>query len=223
MWSLLNWSYQYCPHSPTLATSIEQAHTIDVSTSVPPAGRSAAFLSETITKSTRRYLGGSRSYRGGSRPLGREPCNASSGPCRSKIPASGSLSGRDERIPTPGIAQGWGWGEYSSPAGATPAGSFEPQLLMRTPCMHGNFFAMFAAPTADVQITGGDSLVWYRSGPKAQRAFCGRCGSRVAKQPDGSDRILLSEGLFGRTTGARLRRHVFAESKPDWYDLPAVE
>ena len=89
--------------------------------------------------------------------------------------------------------------------------------------MHGNFFAMLAASAADVQITGEDSLVWYRSGPKARRAFCGRCGSRFAKQPDGSDRILLSVGLFGRTTGFRLRRQVFAESKPDWYDLPAVE
>jgi hypothetical protein len=89
--------------------------------------------------------------------------------------------------------------------------------------LHGNYFAMFAAPAGEVRIEGAEHLVVYRSGPKAERTFCGRCGSRFAKRADGSDRLLLSAGLFGKHTGARLRKHVWAESKPDWYDLPPVE
>ena len=88
--------------------------------------------------------------------------------------------------------------------------------------MHGNFFALIAAPAAEVQLDGGDALTWYASSPKARRAFCARCGSRVAKQAVGADRLLLSAGLFGRETGMKLVRHLFADSRPDWYALPSL-
>lgn len=88
--------------------------------------------------------------------------------------------------------------------------------------LHGNYFAMIGAPAADVDLDGGDALRWYDSSPAARRAFCGVCGSRVAKEPVGSGRMLVSVGLFGATTGLRLRKHVWEASKPDWYDLPPL-
>jgi hypothetical protein len=89
--------------------------------------------------------------------------------------------------------------------------------------MHGNYFAMVAAPAAAVRWTGEDHVRWYDSSPQARRAFCDRCGSRIAKQANGSDRMLVSVGLFGPTTGLRLRKHVWGDHKPDWYDLPPTE
>jgi hypothetical protein len=85
--------------------------------------------------------------------------------------------------------------------------------------LHGNFFAMLAVDRGDVSIEG-DALSWYDSSAKAKRAFCGRCGSRVAKDPHGSPKVLVSIGLFPSPTGRTIQKHVFAESKPDWYDLP---
>lgn len=89
--------------------------------------------------------------------------------------------------------------------------------------LHGNFFAMLAAAADTVVFEGEDAIRWYDSSPSARRSFCGTCGSRIAKQPTGSDRLLLSMGLFGPHTGTRIRRQVFESSKPDWYDLPPTE
>lgn len=89
--------------------------------------------------------------------------------------------------------------------------------------LHGNYFAMLAAPAAAVTVAGAEHLRWYDSSPAARRSFCARCGSRVAKQANGSDRLLVSVGLFGRETGRRLRKHVYGASHPDWYDLPPTE
>src|SRR5688572_27128481 len=88
--------------------------------------------------------------------------------------------------------------------------------------LHGNFFAMLAVDRGEVALADPDGqLRWYASSGKARRAFCARCGSRIAKDPDGSPRLLLSIGLFERTTGHRIVKNVFAESKPDWYALAA--
>lgn len=85
--------------------------------------------------------------------------------------------------------------------------------------LHGNFFALLAAPSAEVRWTGEEHIRWYDSSPKARRAFCERCGSRLAKEAYGSGRMLVSAGLFGKETGLGIVRHLYAESKPDWYTL----
>jgi hypothetical protein len=86
--------------------------------------------------------------------------------------------------------------------------------------LHGNFFAMLAVDRTAVTVTGEDTLRWYDSSAKARRSFCGQCGSRVAKDPHGSPKVLFSIGLFEKTLPRRIVRHVMPESKPDWYDLP---
>jgi hypothetical protein len=39
------------------------------------------------------------------------------------------------------------------------------------------------------------------------------------KDPHGSPNVLISVGLFDKTLQRRVEKHVFAESKPAWYDI----
>ena len=86
--------------------------------------------------------------------------------------------------------------------------------------LHGNFFAMLVTDRASVTFTGDEHVRWYRSSPANERGFCAECGSRVAKRPVEGAKIMLSVGLFDRDLPRRLAKHVWAESKPAWYDLP---
>jgi len=87
--------------------------------------------------------------------------------------------------------------------------------------LHGNYFAMVVADRANVQWTGEESIQWYASSTKAKRGFCVKCGSRLAKAPEGSPKIMVSVGLFSKDLPRRIKKNVYAESKPAWYDLPA--
>ncbi len=89
--------------------------------------------------------------------------------------------------------------------------------------LHGNFFAMIAADREAVRLEGEASVQRHDSSATVVRAFCRNCGSRLYKDAQGSPRLLLAAGLFGRHTGMRLRKHVWDTSKPDWYELPALD
>ena len=86
--------------------------------------------------------------------------------------------------------------------------------------LHGNFFAMLAVPTANVIWSGELQSQWYVSSAQALRSHCPRCGSRLAKLPQGGDRTLVSAGLFTRHLQRRIQKQVWTESHPDWYDVP---
>ena len=88
--------------------------------------------------------------------------------------------------------------------------------------MHGNFNAFLAVPVADVEVSGAEHLVWYQSSAPARRAFCATCGARVLKEVTEAGRWLISAGLIEGPTGRRIIKNLWADSKPDWYDLPAV-
>lgn len=87
---------------------------------------------------------------------------------------------------------------------------------------HGNFNAFLAAPRADLAVTGEDALIWYQSSAAARRAFCGTCGARVVKEITAAGRWLVSVGLIDGSTGKRIIKNLWEQSKPDWYDLPAA-
>lgn len=84
--------------------------------------------------------------------------------------------------------------------------------------LHGNYFAMLAVDRGALRVTG--EVRWYDSSAKARRSFCGRCGSRLVKDPHGSPKVLVSAGLFDRHLPRHLIENVLPESKPDWYALP---
>jgi hypothetical protein len=83
--------------------------------------------------------------------------------------------------------------------------------------LHGNFFAMLAADRAAVEWTGETHIQWYASSAKARRSFCSTCGSRLAKDPGGSPKVLISIGLFEKTLSRTVQKHIFEEVKPAWY------
>ncbi len=88
--------------------------------------------------------------------------------------------------------------------------------------LHGNFNAFFAAPIADITLSGAEALVWYQSSDASRRAFCGTCGARVLKEVTTARRWLISAGLVDGPTGKRILKNLWEQSKPDWYDLPQV-
>jgi hypothetical protein len=88
--------------------------------------------------------------------------------------------------------------------------------------MHGNFNAFLAAAIADITLEGADALTWYKFSEASRRAFCRTCGARVLKEVTPAGRWLISAGLIDGPTGKRIIRNLWEQSKPDWYDLPAV-
>lgn len=88
--------------------------------------------------------------------------------------------------------------------------------------MHGNFNAFLAAPRDAIGIEGEAALVWYHSSEGSRRAFCRTCGSRVVKEQTAAGRWLVSAGLIDGPTGRHIVRNLWAQSKPDWYDLPGA-
>jgi hypothetical protein len=88
--------------------------------------------------------------------------------------------------------------------------------------MHGNFNAFLAAGIADITLEGADALTWYQSSETSRRAFCRTCGARVLKEVTPAGRWLISAGLIDGPTGKRIIKNLWEQSKPDWYDLPAV-
>jgi hypothetical protein len=88
--------------------------------------------------------------------------------------------------------------------------------------MHGNFNAFVAVSRDALAVTGEEALVWYQSSEGSRRAFCGTCGARVVKEQTAAGRWLVSAGLIDGPTGKHILKNLWAQSKPDWYDLPEV-
>lgn len=88
--------------------------------------------------------------------------------------------------------------------------------------LHGNYFAMLVVDREAVVWSGSGERAHYRSSPEVLRSFCPHCGSRIAKEPDGSPKLLLAAGLFPRDLAQRLVRHLHVDAKPDWYPLPPL-
>ncbi len=86
--------------------------------------------------------------------------------------------------------------------------------------LHGNAFAMIVISPDQLTLKSNDSVQLYRSSETIQRSFCKNCGSRLFKQPDDGQKMMISIGLLGKETGLKIRKQVWTESKPDWYDLP---
>lgn len=86
--------------------------------------------------------------------------------------------------------------------------------------LHGNSFVMLAAASEAVRWSGEIAPAWYASSAQAHRAHCPRCGPRLAKRPVDGQRTLVSAGLFDRHLPRRIEKHVWADARPDWAQLP---
>jgi hypothetical protein len=72
-----------------------------------------------------------------------------------------------------------------------------------------------------VEIDGAGNITWFRASDVAERGFCRICGSHLFWRPldEDDDEIAIQAASFDAPTGLRLARHIFVESKGDYYEI----
>jgi hypothetical protein len=85
---------------------------------------------------------------------------------------------------------------------------------------HGHFAAYTAALRGEVTIEDDHhQLKWYRSSQKAQRGFCGQCGSSLFWDEHGAELLRIAAGTLDQPTGLRTVAHIYTADKTDYYAL----
>jgi hypothetical protein len=84
---------------------------------------------------------------------------------------------------------------------------------------HGHFPGYTASRWENVDLTGEESLAWYQSSDQARRGFCSICGSSLFWEPAHKQHVSICAGALDLPTGLTTARHIFVESKADYYDL----
>lgn len=91
----------------------------------------------------------------------------------------------------------------------------------------GHAHAATRAWKADLEVSGRESLRWYRSSEKARRGFCGACGSSLFWQSFEGDTVAILAGSLDAPTGLRTAGHIYVGEKSDYYaiadGLPQLE
>ncbi len=87
--------------------------------------------------------------------------------------------------------------------------------------LHGAASALVVFDRAALTVEGAEHLVWYDTSAQSKRSFCRTCGSRLFKDK-GGDKLIATVGTLDGPTGLRYLRHIWTESKGDWYDVPPV-
>ncbi len=85
--------------------------------------------------------------------------------------------------------------------------------------LHGNFGPHSKARKADISITRGDGLAWYRTSDVARRGFCRVCGSSLFWDPFEQDATGIIAGSLDRPTGLKTMGHIFVGEKSDFYEI----
>jgi hypothetical protein len=83
----------------------------------------------------------------------------------------------------------------------------------------GHFAAMTSAPSANIELTASDTLVWYQSSDSAERGFCNRCGGNLFWKQRGRDAISITAGTLDTPTGLTVEQHIFVADKSDYYTI----
>ena len=87
----------------------------------------------------------------------------------------------------------------------------------------GHLGAFTATDAEHLELVDEVALRWIdspASDRRAQRGFCGECGSSVFWQPAGGDRIHIAAGTLDRPTGLRIAGHWYAHQAGDYDELP---
>jgi hypothetical protein len=88
----------------------------------------------------------------------------------------------------------------------------------------GHYAAMTSAPSANIELTASDSLLWYKSSDTAERGFCRICGGNLFWKQAGRDEISITAGTLDTPTNISVEQHIFVADKSDYYaindDLP---
>ncbi|RVU37883.1 GFA family protein [Hwanghaeella grinnelliae] len=85
----------------------------------------------------------------------------------------------------------------------------------------GHYAASAEVSENDLTIADRENaLIWYRSSEKAERGFCGHCGSNLFWRQTESGRVSVGAGSLNDTHDLQMNRHIFAQFKGDYYDIP---
>jgi hypothetical protein len=71
----------------------------------------------------------------------------------------------------------------------------------------------------DIEIRGEEHISAYRSSDWGERAFCSSCGSHLYYRLLETGEINISAGLLDNPDDLTLKRQIFIDEKPDFYDL----
>ena len=85
----------------------------------------------------------------------------------------------------------------------------------------GHYMAATGASPDDFRLVEAGQLRWYRSSPKAERGFCGTCGSVLFWRAEGHTNISITAGTIDGPTGVVTEGHIFCANKGDYYEIPA--
>jgi len=83
----------------------------------------------------------------------------------------------------------------------------------------GHYVAMTSAPSANVELTAADTLLWYRSSDTAERGFCGRCGGNLFWRQFDRDELSITAGTLDTPTHIEVEQHIFVADKSDYYSI----
>lgn len=83
----------------------------------------------------------------------------------------------------------------------------------------GHFVAATACAADRLTLINDAGLRWYRSSGRAERGFCGYCGSSLFWKPDHGRHISIMAGTLDTPTGLEARQHIFVAEASDYYVL----
>lgn len=83
----------------------------------------------------------------------------------------------------------------------------------------GHYAAMTSAPSANIELTRSEGLLWYKSSDTAERGFCGRCGGNLFWKQAGRDAISITAGTLDTPTHLAVEEHIFVADKSDYYTI----
>ena len=87
----------------------------------------------------------------------------------------------------------------------------------------GRAWAATAARDADLELRGGDAMVWVlspRSAHGARRGFCRHCGAGLFWRAPARDRTSISVGALDDPSGLRVAAHIWVEQGAGWERPP---
>lgn len=82
---------------------------------------------------------------------------------------------------------------------------------------HGHIGAYTAASRGALRFVESRGLKWFRSSSKAQRGFCGECGSTLFWDGDGRDTISIAAGTLDAPTGLATTLQIHTKTAGDYY------
>ena len=85
--------------------------------------------------------------------------------------------------------------------------------------LHGAFGAHSKADRSDIRILEKRGLKWYASSERAERGFCGECGSSLFWKPSAQSGIGILVGTLDAPDGLRTIGHIFVTEKRHFIEI----